>query len=484
MRRGSVIGPLILIGLGVLFLMWTVWHMPISTIIGTWWPFVLIAWGGLRLLEIIVWAFQSRPLPRSGVSGGEWVLVFFICLIGASVWTVQNHHWMYGGPWRGIVINMGENYDFPMNGVEKPVTGKAPRIVIESFRGDARITGAEDSSTVRVSGNKSIRALAQHDADTANQQTPLEIVQQGDGYVIRTNQDRVDSRTRISDDLEISVPKGASIVARGRTGDFDISDINGSVDINSDNAGVRVQNVAGDVRVQLDKSDVVRCTGVKGKVDLRASHGDEIELTNISGPVTIAGTWTGDLQFRNLEQPLRFEGDNVQFNVEKIPGQVRMSGGDFTASGLTGPVRLDARSRDIQISDFTQALDLTVDRGDVQLRPAAKTGAVPRMDVRVHSGDVDLALLPAAKFDLKASTDHGEVHNEYGGPLTAQESEPGGRISGGAPGAPEIRVTTDRGTLTVRKATGEEAEVTFPDIPSRPEKPPKAPQPPPQVREE
>jgi hypothetical protein len=482
MRRGSVIGPLILIGLGVLFLLWTVWRVPVGTVIGTWWPFLLIAWGALRLLEILVWAAQSRPLPRNGISGGEWVLVVFICLIGASIWTMQNHRWFYGSPWRGIVINMGESYNFPLNSAEKPV-GKMPKVTIESFRGDARIVGS-DSDTVRVSGSKSIRALQQHDADTANNQTPIEIVPQADGILIRTNQDHVDSSTRISDDLEISVPRGATIIARGMVGDFDISDINGSVDIASDNAGVRLENIAGDVRVQVDKSDLVRATAIKGKLDLRASRGDEMDLSNISGPVTVTGTWTGDLQFRALAQPLRFEADNVQFNVEKIPGEVRISGGEFTGSGLTGPVRLDARSRDIQIADFTQALDLTVDRGDVELRPSAK-GAAPRMDVRVHSGDIDLALPPAAKFDLKASTDHGEVHNEFGTGLNMQESEPGGSISGGVAGAPEIHAITDRGTLTVRKETGDEASITFPETPPAPAKPPKVPsEPVPQVREE
>jgi len=482
MRRGSVIGPLILIGLGVLFLLWTVWHVPVGTVIGTWWPFLLIAWGGLRLLEIVVWAAQSRPIPRNGVSGGEWVLVIFICLIGGSIWTVQNHRWFYGAPWRGIVINMGESYNFPLNSVEKQA-GKMPRVTIESFRGDARIVGS-DTDTVRVSGSKSIRALSQHDADVANPQTQVEIVPQADGVLIRTNQDHIDNRMRISDDLEISVPRGATIIARGQTGDFDISEINGNVDIASDNAGVRLQNIGGDVRVQVDRSDLVRATGVKGKLDLRASNGDELELTSISGPVTVTGTWTGDLQFRQLGAPLRFEADNVQFNVEKIPGEVRITGGEFTGSGLNGPIRLDARSRDIQMADFTQALDLTVDRGDVELRPSMK-GNTPRIDARVQSGDLELALGPTAKFDLKASTDHGEVHNEYGSPLNVEESEPGGTISGGAAGAPQIHATTDRGTLTVRKASADEATITFPATPTPLPKAPKLPnEPVPQVREE
>jgi len=56
MRRGSVIGPLILIGLGILFLFRNLWpDIPLVDMISRFWPFLLIAWGGIRLLEILFW---------------------------------------------------------------------------------------------------------------------------------------------------------------------------------------------------------------------------------------------------------------------------------------------------------------------------------------------------------------------------------------------------------------------------------------------
>ena len=79
MRRGSVIGPLILIVIGALFLMRNLWpDIPLADLISRYWPFVLIAWGGLRLLEIMFAAAMSKPIPRNGISGGEWMLVFLI----------------------------------------------------------------------------------------------------------------------------------------------------------------------------------------------------------------------------------------------------------------------------------------------------------------------------------------------------------------------------------------------------------------------
>jgi DUF4097 and DUF4098 domain-containing protein YvlB len=271
---------------------------------------------------------------------------------------------------------------------------------------------------------------------------------------------------RVSADLEITVPIGSSVEAHGRLGDFDIQSITGAVDINSDNAGVRLENIGGNVHIDLRKSDIIRATDVKGNVDLKG-RGQDVELQNIAGQVTVAGTYVGQIQLRNLAQPLRYEDPQITLNLEKLPGQVHMGLGEFTADNVVGPIRLSARSRDINLSDFTQSLDLTLERGDITLRPGK--GLLPKVEVHTRSGDIDLAVPAGAKFDLKASTDRGEVHNDYGPPLTVDDSHRGATIVGASGGGPQMRLETGRGAVTVRKASAE--DVTFPSIPSAPVSP-------------
>ena len=86
MRRGSLIGPMLLIRIGVLFLINNLRpELPILQMIGDYWPFVLIAWGALRLLEITWWYLSGREVPGNGVSGGEWGLVIFLCIFGTAL---------------------------------------------------------------------------------------------------------------------------------------------------------------------------------------------------------------------------------------------------------------------------------------------------------------------------------------------------------------------------------------------------------------
>jgi len=465
--RGSVIGPLILIGFGALFLFRNLWpEVPLVDYISRFWPFLLIAWGGVRLIEVLAWAIMDRPLPRNGVSGGEWMLVFLICVIGGTMYTAHNYSSWFptGHMLRRITLNMGEPYEYTLAPGEKPCA-KNCRIVIESFRGNAKITGSADATTVKASGQETVRSFQQSDADSANKQTPLELIAQDGQIIVRTNQDKVGDRVQPTADLDITVPAGSSVEAHGRYGDFDISNITGSVDINSDNAGVRLENIGGNVHVETGKSDVIRAVDIKGSVDLKG-RGNDVELQNIAGPVTATGTYVGEIQLRNLEKPVRWDDPVNSVGFEKLPGEIRMGQGELHANNVVGPIRLKARSPDVELSNFTQSLDLTIDRGDIDLKPGKD---VPKMEVHTRSGDVTLALAPGSKFDLKASTDRGDASNDYGEPLREQEEGHGATIEGSTGGGPQIRLETGRGSLTIRKASA--AEIAPPVPPAAPAAP-------------
>jgi len=273
-------------------------------------------------------------------------------------------------------------------------------------------------------------------------------VQQGDRVVIRTNLERVSGGRRISADIEVSAPKGVSFQARGRYGDYDITDVDGGVDISSDNAGVRLNRIGGDVKVDLRRSDIVRAVGVKGQVTLLGRGGD-VELEDIAGQVSVNGAYSGDLVFKNVAKPLHFESRQTDFRIERLPGQVRIDLGDINATDLVGPIRLVTKSRDVTLEKFTNSLEIELERGDVQLRP----GNVPlaKMDIRSRSGNLEVSVPAAAKFEIKASTGRGEAHNDYGAPLQVETTGAGSAVKGVVGQGPVIAMAVDRGSVRVRK---------------------------------
>ncbi|MDX1982423.1 MAG: DUF4097 family beta strand repeat-containing protein [Bryobacteraceae bacterium] len=446
MKPRSIVAPLILIALGVLFLMHNLWpEIPVVDLFSRYWPVLLILWGAVRLGEVLIWHTQAKALPVSGVSGGEWTVIVLLCLVGSGLFWGSRYASRFPAgqiTMRGLEI-FGEPYEFPVSAAKS--VGKAPRIVLEMGRGDARIVGA-DTDQVQITGRKTIRAFEQADATRSDKQTPLEIVFMGDQVVIRTNQDRVEHNRRISSNLEISIPKGASFEGRGRYGDFDVSGLAGNVEISSDNAGVRVQNVEGSVKVDLRRSDIVRAVNVKGPVEVKG-RGQDLELESIEGLVTVNADFTGEVSFRNLAKPLRFESSRTALRAEKIPGSVRFASGNIIGEKVAGPIVLNTRSRDVQFREFTDGAEVTVDRGDIELRPLAQFG---KLDVRTSNGNVDFVVPPGARFDLSAKTSRGEIINDYGAPLREESEDKGGSLKGSVGSGPQVSLTTERGSITVR----------------------------------
>lgn len=448
MRRASIAGPIILIVVGLLFLLRNfIPGLQLLDLLSQYWPYGLIAWGVLRLVEVLVWNQKGQLTARQGVTGGEWVMVVFICLVGTSLfWGIKQRNVWGNRISLGAWELMGEAYEYPVTGTL--AAGKAPRILIDNVRGNTRITGI-DSEEVRVSGTKTIRAMSREDADRDDKKSDFQLVREGDTIVVRTNLNRVSSGPQMRANLEIQVPMGARVETKGRYGDIDLENIAGDVEISSENAGIRLNQVGGNVRADLRRSDIIRATNVKGSVEVKG-RGDDVEIENIGGTVSVNGSYSGDLTFRQIARQLRFESQSTNLRVERVAGTLRLAGGSMTGSDVTGPLVLRAKSKDVELNGFTDTIDVDVDRGDITLRPSG-TG-FGKMEAKTNAGEIELILPTAAKFDLAAKTRRGDIENDYGAPLLKKSEERGGTLSGSVGSGPRLLLETDRGEIRVRKS--------------------------------
>ena len=447
MRRGSLIGPFILILVGVVLLINNLKpELSLLNLFLTYWPFLLVAWGALRLIEILVSAARSQPLPPDGITTGEWVLAVLLCLFAAGADFARTQLPKARIALHGLEL-FGESFDYPLAGSVE--AGAAPQVFIENLRGSVRVAGGERTQ-VKVEGRVTVRAFAREEADKIHAKCPLEVIRQGDRIIVRTNQERAGDSGGVSADLEIFVPKGASVSVQGRYGDIDVANIDGGVEIQSDNAGVRLAAVGGDARIELDASDIVRVVSLGGKLDIQG-RGEDIDLDDIAGRVTIEGAYSGDLTMRKLAQPLVFQSKRTELRVARIPGILHMDLGDLTAEEIEGPFFLKSSSRDVELTAFTGPVEIHLQRGDVELRPAEKN---PRIEVSLRSGDISLILPEGSGAAIEASTRRGEIVNELDAGLSVEEfGEGGARLAAPAGREPSIRLDTRRGNITLRKTT-------------------------------
>jgi hypothetical protein len=451
--RGSITGPLVLILLGILFLIRALspeFHF--MDLLSRFWPYGLILWGLIALVEVCIRFMGNGPIPRNGVSGGGWALVIFVAIIGSSAFEFQRPgNWLRQVGFENGMEAFGQEHEYPLASISRDV-GAAPRIVIEDFRGDAKVSGTA-GTTLSLAGQKTIRSFDPRDADKANTQSPVEIVTEGDTVIVRCHQDRIDSRSTVSDNLDLSVPKGSRIEATASHGGIDVSAVTGDVEFTGGNGSdVRMEDIGGNIKLETRGADSIHCNNVKGTVTLHG-RGSDVELENIAGQVTVGGDYTGTVSLRSLSQPVHLESMRTQLDAQRVPGYVRLDRGSLDAKDLIGPLKLTAHSTDITLASFTEALDLDVDRGDVELRPEHAT--MGRITVRTRSGDIELAVPAAAHFAMNANTANGEINNEFGGDLQENSDGRGAKLEGSVGHGPDVSLVTQHGSITVRKASAD-----------------------------
>jgi hypothetical protein len=416
------------------------------SLVAVYWPFLLIAMGVLRLMEVLAYAASSKPLPAKGLSGGEILLIILVVMIGTGIYEAKRHINVPINFGRRTMEMFGESFDYPVS-QQKPI-GEKSRILFDNLKGNIRVSGG-DVAEIRITGRRTIRAYNKDEADKTNEQSALEVATQGDRVFVRSNQERIPTDRQMSVDLEVTVPRGASIEGRGRSGDFDITDIAGGVLISSDNAGVRLKKIGGGVKVDVKRSDVVRVVDVNGTVEV-TGRGNDLELENVQGAVSVNGSFGGNLEFKNLAKTFHFESRNTDLRVERLPGRITMDLAALTGVNMVGPITITTKSKDVKLEDFTQSLKVELERGDLELRP--HNVPLAKIDARCRNvGNIDLILPAGASFDLVASTEKGEVRNDYGGSVKMDTEGRTQTMRSSVGSGPSIQVSTARGTVTVRK---------------------------------
>jgi hypothetical protein len=156
LRRGSIVGPLIILGIGLMFLLAQTgriaWGQSLEWY-GRWWPAVLIGAGVVLLLEWFIDQQRGNEAGRDRVLGGGVVFLLILLVIaGLASRTVE-----YGLAWRDNTFGHGYNkldYLFgDRHDADSSITSplqKATTLVVSNPHGDVTITGSSSDDQVHV----------------------------------------------------------------------------------------------------------------------------------------------------------------------------------------------------------------------------------------------------------------------------------------------------------------------------------------------
>src|SRR5215467_3596988 len=246
----SLFPGIALLLVGVLLLVHNYRGLDISHLFQYWWPLIIIFWGAIKLYERAIASRSGQG--ASTISGGEILLVLGLLSLLGMVAASDVIRKDFPGPWT-TDWPKGDRFNFDLNVEPKQVLSDS-HVTIRNGRGDITVRSSEEAQ-VRVDGKKNVNAWSETDAEHLASAVSVEIAKNGDAYEVRpVNASSGDSR--VSLDMDISVPKNASLTIRNERGDVSVSDMDKPVIIGTAKGDVEVRDTAGDVAIDTERGDV------------------------------------------------------------------------------------------------------------------------------------------------------------------------------------------------------------------------------------
>jgi DUF4097 and DUF4098 domain-containing protein YvlB len=474
-RGSSIFSGLVLICVGALLLLHNYRNYDIGRLAWHWWPLILIILGAVKLYERTSGTrFGNSHAAR--ITPGEIFLVLGLFAIVGIVVAVEYGKQHIPGDFRDVGI--GDKFDFDLNVDPKTVPPDA-RINIRIARGDISVRSA-DTSQIRISGKKYAKGWSESDAQKLADPVSAEIVQNGDGYEIHsTGSGAGDSR--VSLDLDVSIPKSASLAIRNEKGDITVSDMAKPVTITTTNGDIEVRDTAADVTIDTRKGDI-KVSDTKGNVKI-SGHGGEINVSSATGGLTIDGEFYGPIRADKVSKGVRFISQRTDLTLAQLTGHLETGSGNLEIADAPGNLSLRTNSYDVSIENATGKVKVDNRNGNVEVRFSSP----PKEDVELYnsSAGITLSLPQSSSFNIVADCHSGDIDSEFSGDSLKKSSTDSGdsHLEGnyGRGRGPKIILKTSYGSISVHETS---SDVPVPAPAPRPKATPSVPAPPASARPE
>ncbi|MGD0901783.1 MAG: DUF4097 family beta strand repeat-containing protein [Terracidiphilus sp.] len=448
-RVPSVVGPILLIGIGVVALLVATGRIAAGDFwawYGHWWPLLLIA-AGLALLG--EWALdlgRGIPVRRGGSFVGILIVLAFVGL-GAAGW---NNFW---GPFRTHWGNQGDDF-FNMFGLpehdsdQQVLTSQIPAnaaIEIQNPRGDVSIT-AGNVSIVQVQAHEVAFADSDADAKRIFDSEAAHVTVSGGAVLIKS-----EGNTNGRLNLTVTVPKTAKVTVDAGKGDVIAAGLGAGIGVTAAQGDVHLSDITGSIQAHLSNSKHdFSAHQVDGDLTTDGDVND-FTLSEIKGKVTQSGEILGDVHLESVSGPVHLHTSVTDLQVAELPGDLTLNSDDLRVTEAKGQVRVITHSKDVDLSEIYGDSYVEDRDGRIAVEPAGNFS----VDAKNSKGDVEVTLPPGASATVDGHTRNGDVFTEFALATSGDENK---TVSGkiGAGGA-RIVLSTDNGDLRIKKGSASPA---------------------------
>lgn len=462
-RVPSLVGPIILIGMGTVGLLLYTGHIDAGhfwTWYGRWWPLLLIFAGLAMLAEWAIDLRRSTPVRRSSGFIGLLIFLAFIGIAAAG--------WQHWAPMRAQWGDSNDNFfnflglperDQDQSVIQMEIPANAA-VQIENPRGDVSVTTG-DGSSLQVQAHQVAFASTDEEAKKIFEAEAVHVTVSGKAVVIQTEGN---DRGRMN--LVIALPKSAHVQLNAGHGDVSAAGLGSGLDLTAGHGDVQLNAVDGSVQVHF--------TGGRGDFSVHQIGGDltangncnDLTLSDIRGKVTMNGDLFGDVHIENIAGPVHVHTSVTEIDLDALPGDITLDSDDLHVAQAKGAVRVTTRAKDVDLSQVGGDAYVNDTRGDIHVEMAGN------FNVEAHNGkgDVEIALPANASATVNGFTHNGDIVSDFPLSITGDESKTVTGTIGG--GKARISLSSDVGDLRIKKG---DAMMALPSAPPAPPAPPNAP---------
>ena len=479
LRRGSIVGPILLIAIGIVFLLIQTGRLNEGNFwgwYGRWWPLLLVLAGVVALAE---WALDQyllrdpqRPRYRRSVGGGVFMLVLLFVVVGIIASNVHDfpsgHSWMFPGYHVGPdtfdeLFGDKHESDQTLDLAFNPGSSLA----VVNPRGDVTISGTSDDNRIHIAVHKQVYARTDSEADSKSQQLAPRTTTEG--ATLNLSLPAMDGARA---DLVIQVPAATVTTVNTTRGDIHVASMKAAVGVTANRGDIELSAITGATTAHINSgSTSISAHSIDGGISIQG-HAEDVTLSDITGPVSIFGEYFGTTLLQHINGTIHFHTSRTDFQLARLDGQVEISpDANLSADQVLGPLVLTTRERNITLDRVAGDVAITNRNGAIDLTAAPKLGNITIED---RNGNVKTIIPQESGYSVQAGTNNGNIDTDL--PLSPFGSGNGRSLSGtvGA-GGPLLRITTTNGDISLNKGDVQPLPATAPVAPKITLVPPSAP---------
>ena len=449
-RGGSILGPLLLILLGVVFFLLRLGRLDYGTVgawYERWWPLLLLLGGVVLLAE---WAFErsrSADQPygyRTRIGGGVVALLVLLCipgiLLSASHNDLRNFTHGFGVNPENLDQFLGDRHESDQALDQALAPGGT--LTIDNPHGDVTVTGTSSDDHIHIAVHKEVFSRA--DSDATEKATQLAPKLTKSGAAVFLTLPTVDSARA---DLTVTVPSGTPITITADHGSIHASLLKAALILTSNHGDVEVDAIGGPITTHINnRGSSFNARGVAGSVSLEGDCRD-VDMENVSGAVSLRGDFFGTTHLQHVSGMVRFHTSRTDFQLARLDGEVEIKRGELSGDQILGPVTLSARSYNVNLDRVTGDVSVATSDGSVDLISAPPMGNVT---IQNRNGSVNVTVPEHAPFTVQAETRDGDIETEF--PLATSDENSVKRLSGSVgAGGSLLRINTTQNDISLKK---------------------------------